>query len=152
MHWTKPATAEDSHAELEKKLWDAANMLWAGVDLKPSEYSPTVLGLIFLCYADVKFSTVEAQFAHLLRLPKGTNTGQAIDEAMRTIEKESPDIAAVLPKTCHIADKFAMSEGQNGGEFYTPTCSRVIPSKVFGISIHSLGFSLAAPSQFPVKR
>ena len=36
MHWTEPATAEDSHAAL-----------------KPSEYSPTVLGLIFLRYADV---------------------------------------------------------------------------------------------------
>ncbi|MEY4570595.1 MAG: hypothetical protein RLZZ398_2034, partial [Verrucomicrobiota bacterium] len=44
MHWTEPATADDSHAELEKKLWDAANQLWAGADLKPSEYSPTVLG------------------------------------------------------------------------------------------------------------
>jgi type I restriction enzyme M protein len=30
MHWTEPATADDSHAALEKKLWDAANMLWAG--------------------------------------------------------------------------------------------------------------------------
>lgn len=53
MHWTEPATAADSHAALEKTLWDAANQLWAGADLKPSKYSPTVLGLIFLRYADV---------------------------------------------------------------------------------------------------
>lgn len=52
MHWTEPATADDSHAELEKKLWDAANQLWSNAALKPSEYSPTVLGLIFLRYAD----------------------------------------------------------------------------------------------------
>ena len=80
MHWTEPATADDSHAALEKKLWDAANMLWAGADLKPSDwsgatktnrqgspkgerggahqYSPTVLGLIFLRYADVRFAAV----------------------------------------------------------------------------------------------
>lgn len=58
MHWTEPATADDSHADLEKKLWDAANMLWAGAALKPSEYSPTVLGLIFLRYADVRFSAL----------------------------------------------------------------------------------------------
>ena len=32
---------------LEKTLWDAANQLWAGAALKPSEYSPTVLGLIY---------------------------------------------------------------------------------------------------------
>ncbi len=44
MHWTEPATADASHAELEKKLWDAANQLWAGADLKPSEYSPTCFG------------------------------------------------------------------------------------------------------------
>jgi type I restriction enzyme M protein len=59
MHWTEPATADDSHAALEKTLWDAANQLWAGAALKPSEYSPTVLGLIFLRYADVRFASVE---------------------------------------------------------------------------------------------
>ena len=53
MHWTEPATADDSHAALEKTLWDAANQLWSNAALKPSEYSPTVLGLIFLRYADV---------------------------------------------------------------------------------------------------
>jgi len=37
MHWTEPATADDSHADLEKKLWDAANQLWAGASLKPSD-------------------------------------------------------------------------------------------------------------------
>jgi type I restriction enzyme M protein len=68
MHWTEPATADDSHAALEKKLWDAANMLWAGADLKPSEYSPTVLGLIFLRYADVRFAAVEKE---LHPSPKG---------------------------------------------------------------------------------
>lgn len=182
MHWTEPATSEDSHAELEKKLWDAANMLWAGADLKPAEYSPTVLGLIFLRYADVKFAAVEkelkpqpgarrkigpadyhaagviylpdeARFAHLLALPEGSAVGNSINEAMRAIEKENPDLADVLPKTYQILDsktlasllktmasismdkggdtfgliyeyflgKFAMSEGQKGGEFYTPT-------------------------------
>ena len=30
MHWTEPATADNSHAVLEKTLWDAANQLWAG--------------------------------------------------------------------------------------------------------------------------
>ena len=182
MHWTEPATADDSHAELEKKLWDAANQLWAGADLKPSEYSPTVLGLIFLRYADVRFVAVkeeilpqpgsrrsigptdfhaagvvylpdEARFSHLLSLPEGANVGQAVNEAMRAIEKENPDLADVLPKSYHILEsrtlasllktmasismdkggdtfgliyeyflgKFAMSEGQKGGEFYTPT-------------------------------
>jgi type I restriction enzyme M protein len=182
MHWTEPATADDSHAALEKTLWDAANQLWAGASLKPSEYSPTVLGLIFLRYADVRFASVEkelkpqtgsrrkigptdyhaagvvylpdeSRFSHLLSLPESANVGQAINEAMRSIEKENPDLADVLPKNYHILEsktlaallktmnsismdkggdtfgliyeyflgKFAMSEGQKGGEFYTPT-------------------------------
>ena len=189
MHWTEPATADDSHAELEKKLWDAANQLWSNAALKPSEYSPTVLGLIFLRYADVRFASVkeeigrdrppggptssrrrtigptdfhaagvvylpdDARFSHLLSLPEGANVGQAVNDAMRAIEKKNPDLADVLPKSYHILEsrtlasllktmasismdkggdtfgliyeyflgKFAMSEGQKGGEFYTPT-------------------------------
>jgi type I restriction enzyme M protein len=188
MHWTEPATADDSHAELEKKLWDAANQLWSNASLKPSEYSPTVLGLIFLRYADVRFAAVEAdlgrdrppggqssrrrrigptdfhaagvvylpdeaRFSQLLSLPEGADVGKAINEAMRAIEKENPDLADMLPKSYHILEsrtlasllktmasismdkggdtfgliyeyflgKFAMSEGQKGGEFYTPT-------------------------------
>ena len=182
MHWTEPATSDDSHAALEKTLWDAANQLWAGASLKPSEYSPTVLGLIFLRYADVRFAAVEkdlkpqagsrrkigptdyhaagvvylpdeARFPHLLSLPEGTNVGQEINRAMRSIEQENPDLSDVLPKSYHILEsktlasllktmasipmdkggdtfgliyeyflgKFAMSEGQKGGEFYTPT-------------------------------
>ena len=133
MHWTEPAVADDSHAALERKLWDAANMLWAGASLKPSEYSPTVLGLIFLRYADVRFAAVEkelkpqpgsrrkigpadfhaagvvylpddARFAQLLSLPEGANVGQAVNEAMRAIEKENPDLADVLPKNFHILE------------------------------------------------
>ena len=181
MHWTEPATAEDSHSELEKKLWDAANQLWANADLKPSEFSPIVLGLIFLRYAETRFAAVadeigtssgrrkigpadyhakgvlflpeEARFPHLLKLPEGGNVGQAVNEAMRAVEKENPDLADVLPKTYQILEnrtlaellkvmasipmdkegdtfgliyeyflgKFAMSEGQKGGEFYTPS-------------------------------
>ena len=69
MHWTEPASADDSHAELENRLWDAANGLWANAALKPSEFTPIVLGLIYE----------------------------------------------------YFLGKFAMTEGQKGGEFYTPT-------------------------------
>ena len=161
MHWTEPATADDSHAALEKTLWDAANQLWSNAALKPSDwsgatkslpkespkgerggahqYSPTVLGLIFLRYADVRFAAVEqdlgrdrppsgptsrrrrigptdfhaagvvylpdeARFSHLLSLPERAYVGQAVNEAMRAIEKENPDLADVLPKSYHILE------------------------------------------------
>jgi len=46
-------------AELEKRLWDVADELRANSDLKSSEYSTPVLGLIFLKYADYCFSKQE---------------------------------------------------------------------------------------------
>ena len=124
MHWTEPASAEDSHADLERRLWDAANKLWANAALKPSEFSPIVLGLIFLRYAETRFVAVEkdlgrdrppggpssrrkigpadyhakgvlylpeeARFGHLLQLPEGGNIGQAVNDAMRAVERENP--------------------------------------------------------------
>ncbi|HKI54729.1 MAG TPA: type I restriction-modification system subunit M N-terminal domain-containing protein [Anaerolineales bacterium] len=39
--------------ELEDRLWDAADRLWANSHLKSSEYSVPVLGLIFLRFADL---------------------------------------------------------------------------------------------------
>ncbi len=46
--------------EIEKRLWDAADDLRANSKLKSSEYSMPVLGLIFLRYADYKFTLAEA--------------------------------------------------------------------------------------------
>ncbi|WP_419649260.1 type I restriction-modification system subunit M, partial [Thiolapillus sp.] len=94
-----------------------------------------------------------ARFGRLLELPEGENIGQAINDAMRAIEQENPDLKDVLPKTYnrlenatlvellklmgsifmdiegdafgriyeYFLGKFAMTEGQKGGEFYTPT-------------------------------
>lgn len=46
----------------EKRLWDAANELWTNSGLKPSQFSIPVLGLIFLRFADFKFSLKEEEF------------------------------------------------------------------------------------------
>ena len=93
-------------AELEKRLWDIADEMRANSDLKSSEYSTPVLGLIFLRYADYRFSEQEkilsekttgrrkigktdyqaagvmylpkeARFSHLLNLPEGANIRRA---------------------------------------------------------------------------
>lgn len=45
-----------SLVELEKNLWSVADELRANPELKLSEYLGSVLGLIFLRYADVKFA------------------------------------------------------------------------------------------------
>lgn len=169
--------------QIEARLWSAADELRANSKLKSSEYSVPVLGLIFLRYADHKFSAAEAQlagksagrrqigpadyqalgvlylpekarFTNLLQLPEGSNVGQAINDAMKAIEAENPDLKDVLPKSYnrlenatlsellklmhsiamdiegdafgkiyeYFLGSFAMSEGQKGGEFFTPTC------------------------------
>ncbi|MFA7234054.1 MAG: N-6 DNA methylase [Terrimicrobiaceae bacterium] len=197
MQWIAPSEKDHDNAALEKRLWDAANQLWAGAGLKQSEYSEPVLGLIFLRFAEVRFSAQRAKlelpstsgrgaggegaagtsrrasrldnpaayhadgilylpaasrFDHLLNLPEGTNIGQTVNDAMRAIERDNPHMAGVLPKGYQIFDSrllaeliktvstipatlegdsfgkiyeyflgtFAMSEGQKGGEFYTP--------------------------------
>jgi len=50
-------------ADLEKHLWEAADNLRANSDLKSQEYSTPVLGLIFLKYADNRFTKAKAELA-----------------------------------------------------------------------------------------
>jgi len=45
--------------EVEKKLWESADQLRANSNLKSSEYSVPVLGLIFLRFADQRFTQYE---------------------------------------------------------------------------------------------
>jgi type I restriction enzyme M protein len=47
--------------QLEKDLWDAADNLRANSDLKSSEYSTPVLGLIFLKFADNNYRRHEEE-------------------------------------------------------------------------------------------
>ena len=113
---------------IEKNLWDAANQLRANSGLKSSEYSYPVLGLIFLKYADYKFTFLEKElalkmskrnrtiskedylakgamylndkvrFKYLLELSEEENIGQKLNEAMLIIEKDNPDLKGILPK------------------------------------------------------
>jgi hypothetical protein len=50
-----------NHNEIEKHLWDAADELRANSKLKSSEYSVPVLGMIFLRYADHKFTVAQKE-------------------------------------------------------------------------------------------
>ena len=171
--------------EIEKRLWAAADQLWANASLRPAEFSGPVLGLIFLRYADHRFAQTEAElarqakggqgrrrigktdfhaqgvlylpasarFSTLQKLPEGEDLGKAVNAAMRAIEAENEELKDILPKTYqrlenatliellrvlgsipmdiegdafgkiyeYFLGKFAMKEGQKGGEFFTPT-------------------------------
>lgn len=117
-----------NHNEVEQRLWEAADQLRANSNLRASEYSAPVLGLIFMRYADHKFTRAEreligkssgrrtigkldyqargvmflpeeARFQTLLDLPGNQKLGAAIDGAMRSIEVENEELKGVLPKT-----------------------------------------------------
>lgn len=79
----------DQPKKLERDLWSAADKLRANSDLKASEYSTPVLGLIFLKFADNKYRQHEdAILAEYSKL-KGTRRERTV--------QESPSSAAGLP-------------------------------------------------------
>jgi type I restriction enzyme M protein len=113
---------------VESRLWAAADQLWANTGLKPSEFSTPVLGLIFLRYADKRFTEAqatltakgltpddlepfdyqaegvlylpdEARFSHLCTLAEGDNLGKAINNAMALVEAHNDDLKGVLPRS-----------------------------------------------------
>lgn len=178
--------------KLEKDLWDSANSLRAYGGLKAADYAVPVLGLIFLRFAENKYSHYEpeilkefeaekgtrlerpihsialskcgfylpdfARYDYLLTLTGDESLAKKLRKAMEGIEKYQDDkFKDVLPKEAYFdiekkkADilpqllktfsdipknatgdifgkiyefflgEFAMSEGQKGGEFFTPT-------------------------------
>lgn len=178
--------------KFEATLWQTADTLRANSGLKASEYSTPILGLIFLKFADNKYSLHEAginaeyeklkgsrrerpiheiaiekcgfylppksRYDYLLNLPEKEDIAKAIKEAMQLIEEYKPELQGTLPQDEYFrlvprpedrgipkqllknfADipknatgdmfgkiyeyflgKFAMAEGQGGGEFFTP--------------------------------
>jgi len=181
---------KEEFKQLESDLWRSADTLRANSDLKSSEYSTPVLGLIFLKFADNKYRQHEAaiqeeyekfkgtrrekelseiaiekcgfylpdiaRYDYLLNLPEEKDIAKAIKAAMKEIEEYKPELKGVLPQDeyfrltrtdrsipkqllknfSNIPDdasgdmfgqiyeyflgNFAMSEGQAGGEFFTP--------------------------------
>ncbi|MBN1760065.1 MAG: SAM-dependent DNA methyltransferase [Chitinispirillaceae bacterium] len=66
--------------QLEATLWRTADTLRANSDLKSSEYSTPVLGLIFLRFADNKYSVHEAAINAEFKKLQGTRRERPIHE------------------------------------------------------------------------
>lgn len=174
--------------QLEKRLWSAADTLRANTGLTAQEYSRPILGLIFLKYAEFRFTLAkekieaktsarrragtnkdsiksqiqaegamyvpdEALYSNLLALPDGSNIGLNVNNAMKALEADNEAIKDALPKTYtrfgndilngllknfsaidfglgsdifgriyeYFLNEFAKTEGQGGGEFFTPS-------------------------------
>ncbi len=128
------------NGDVGKRLWAAADQLWANTGLKPAEFSAPVLGLIFLKYADKKYAAAEeklgpvgsggrrkvskddylaegviflpefARFSNLLSLTEGDNIGKAINDAMKAIEEENSDLKGALPRNYTRLDNWVLME------------------------------------------
>lgn len=69
---------KDQLKQLEADLWNAADNLRANSDLKASEYSTPVLGLIFLKFADNNYRRHEADILAEYQQLKGTRREKPI--------------------------------------------------------------------------
>ncbi len=77
--YIQPMNAEQLK-QLEKDLWSAADNLRANTDLKSSEYATPVLGLIFLKFADNKYTNAEPAILKEFNKLKGTRREKPISE------------------------------------------------------------------------
>jgi type I restriction enzyme M protein len=117
--------------QLEADLWSAADNLRANSDLKSSEYSTPVLGLIFLKFADNNYRRHEAAIIAEYQKLKGTRREKKISEI--AIEKCGfylPDHARYdyllnLPEEKNIAK--ALKEAMKAIEEYKPELEGVLP-------------------------
>lgn len=70
----------EAFKKLEADLWAAADNLRANSDLKSSEYAVPVLGLIFLKFADNKYSRYEKEIYQEFTQLKGTRREKPVHE------------------------------------------------------------------------
>lgn len=177
--------------DFKNDLWDVANDLRANSGLEYSQFSEPILGLIFLKFADNKYSKFESEilkeyeelkggrrekpieeiaqakcgfylpeesrYQNLLKLPEEKDIADALKEAIEGIETHSEDFKDVINKDIYynlskennnkllnkllrnfndipvdvdndvfgevyefFLEKFALGEGQGGGQFFTP--------------------------------
>jgi len=60
-----------NNGDIESRLWALADQLWANSNLRPAEFSTPVLGLIFLRYADHRFTEAEKRIGPVGSLAHG---------------------------------------------------------------------------------
>src|SRR5581483_4953254 len=165
--------------DFSRRLFAAADQLWTNSNLRPDQYAQPVLALIALRQMEAKFEKVAAElapkykgrlkpapadyqargaiflpeharFSRLLELPGTADLGKELNEAMKGIAEENPDLAGVLPQGYqglpndvlrellrllaplkiegdayglvfeYFMGEFASSFMQKGGEYFTP--------------------------------
>jgi type I restriction enzyme M protein len=121
--------------QLEDNLWRSADALRANSDLKSTEYSTPVLGLIFLKFADNRYRRNEAAIMKTYAKLKGTRREKPVSEI--AIEKCGfylPDHARYahllnLPEEQDVAK--AIKKAMEAIEEYKPELKGVLPQEEY---------------------
>lgn len=129
----------DDLGQVRRTLWAAADQLRANSSLSPNDYRGPVLGLIFLAYAEHRFQQVrpeleaaatprrpvtlhdyraqsvlfireEARLSYLVDLPEAEDLGAAVNNAMRLVETDNPELKEVLPQGYQRMEKSILVE------------------------------------------
>ena len=121
--------------KLEDDLWRAADNLRANSDLKSSEYSTTVLGIIFLKFADNKYRQNEQAILEEYANLKGTRKEKPVSEiAIEQCGFYLPDHARyeyllTLPEEKNIAK--TIKQAMTSIEEYKPELEGVLPKDAY---------------------
>ena len=108
---------------LKDTLWTTADQLRANSGLKSTEYAEPILGLIFLRFADVKYSKYESAIKLEFDSIKGTRIERPIHEiaiekcGFYLPEEARYDWLLNLPESENLAKK-VKERVLNGGQFY----------------------------------
>ena len=126
-----PPMTPEQLKELEANLWKSADTLRANTDLKSSEYSTPVLGLIFLKFADNRYKQFEPEILQEYEALKGTRREKEIHEiAIARCGFYLPEHARYgyllsLPEQEDVAKK--IKEAMAAIEQYKPELAGVLP-------------------------
>ena len=121
----------DQLKQLEADLWAAADKLRANSDLRASEYSTPVLGLIFLKFADINYRRHEAAINAEFKKLKGSRREKPIHEiAVQRCGFYLPDHARYasllhLPESADIAK--ALEAAMEAIEKFKPELAGSLP-------------------------
>ena len=121
-------------ADLDKRLWNAADRLRANVN--PSDYMHVVLGLVFLKYISDAFKERRTELEAAFRDPSddyflGDDAGELIEQKLEARDYYTEKNVFWVPALArwdfiqgHVYEyflgEFSIAAGKRGGEFYTP--------------------------------
>jgi type I restriction enzyme M protein len=126
-------------AKVRATLWAAADKRRANSSLSVGQFRAAILGLVFLAYAETRFDEVSpgieakasarnpstpadykansvlylpetSRLSYLVDLPEADDLGKAVDEAIKGIEADNPELKDVLPRGYSRLDRATLIE------------------------------------------